>query len=230
MPLTTGYPHPEYIETHEWLVQHLSDPHVKVIDARSAEDYAAGHIPGAILAPSPLFKGQDGETCSAEEFAEAAGKMGIRSADVVISYEPAGAGAGRVWWAFQRFGHPTVRYLPGGLKAWTAAGHPVSTEATKPTAVKYELQQPHDDMACSLRQARSSVGRRGVLFWDTRSEAEYTGAEGRGNPRVGHLPRAVHLEWSDLTDPATGMFKPEAEMREILESKGITPEMEVVTY
>lgn len=231
MPLTEGYPHPEYIETPQWLAQHLNDPNVRVVDARGAKEYAEGHIPGAINAPSPLFKAADGmETCSAEEFAQVAGQMGIRPTDIVIAYEPAGAGAGRVWWAFERFGHPAVRYLPGGLKAWQAAGHPVSTEPSTRPPVRYELQQTHDDMACTLPQAISSLDQKDVLFWDTRSEGEYTGAEGRNNPRVGHIPKAVHLEWSDLTDPATGMFKPETEMRRILEAKGITPEMEVVTY
>ena len=160
MPLTAGYPHPEYIETREWLSQHLNDPNVRVVDGRSADDYAKGHILGAILAPSPLFKAADGmETCSAEDFAAAAGQMGIRPSDTVIAYEPAGAGAGRVWWAFERFGHPTVRYLPGGLKAWQAAGLPVSTERSTYPPVRYDLQQTHDDMACSLPQAKSFVGR-----------------------------------------------------------------------
>lgn len=231
MPLTEGYPHPECLETPEWLAQHLKDPEVRIVDARSPKDYAEGHIPGAINAPSPLFKAGDGmETCSAEEFAQVAGQMGIRATDTVIAYEPAGAGAGRVWWAFERFGHPTVRYLPGGLKAWRAAGHPVSTEPFQYPPVRYQVQQPHDDLACTVPQAISSLGREGVLFWDTRSADEYTGADARNNPRVGHIPKAVHLEWSDLTDTATGMFKPAEEMRRILDAKGIRPEMEVITY
>ena len=33
-----------------------------------------------------------------------------------------------------------------------------------------------------------------------------------------------------MMDPETHMFKPAAEMRRILESKGITPESEVLTH
>ena len=76
------------------------------------------------------------------------------------------------------------------------------------------------------------AGDNDVLFWDTRSEDEYTGARANNLPpeRTGHIPRAIHLEWSELTDPATGMFRPADEMREVLAAKGITPEKEVVTY
>ena len=54
----------------------------------------------------------------------------------------------------------------------------------------------------------------------------------RGNPedRLGHLPHAVHLEWNELVDGETGLFKPADEMRRILTAKGITPDANVVTY
>ena len=45
-----GYPHPELLAETDWLASRLSDPTtVRVIDARSGdEDYARGHIPGAV--------------------------------------------------------------------------------------------------------------------------------------------------------------------------------------
>ena len=43
-----GYPHPELLAETDWLASRLSDPTVRVVDARSEEDYAAGHIPGAV--------------------------------------------------------------------------------------------------------------------------------------------------------------------------------------
>ncbi len=43
-----GYPHPELLAETDWLASHLSDPTVRIVDARSDEDYDRGHIPGAV--------------------------------------------------------------------------------------------------------------------------------------------------------------------------------------
>ena len=233
MPLTEGYPHPELLETPEWLAAHLDDTRLKVLDARSATDYGEGHIPGAILLPSPVFKAEGSpETCSADEFAKLAGGLGVRPSDTVVCYDAQGTGAARAWWAFTHFGHAPVRFLHGGWKAWQAGGYPIEMKPSTYPPVDYHQAHPEAGLACSLPQAVDALKQGEVLFWDTRTADEFSGADPRSNPadRVGHIPRAVHLEWSDLTDTATGLFKPADEMRRILSAKGITPEKEVVTY
>jgi thiosulfate/3-mercaptopyruvate sulfurtransferase len=75
--------------------------------------------------------------------------------------------------------------------------------------------------ACSLEDA---------VLWDVRSDGEYSGAESRGNQRVGHLPGAVHLEWFNLVDRDTHRLKPPEEIRRILNEKGITPDKAVYSY
>jgi thiosulfate/3-mercaptopyruvate sulfurtransferase len=65
-----------------------------------------------------------------------------------------------------------------------------------------------------------------VLFWDTRSADEYSGAAARNNPpdRAGHLPGAIHLEWLELVDGESRLLKPADAMHAILGAQGITPE------
>ena len=43
-----GYPHSGLLAETDWLAGRLSDPMVRVVDARSDKDYASGHIPGAV--------------------------------------------------------------------------------------------------------------------------------------------------------------------------------------
>ncbi len=226
------YPNGDLLVSAAWLAQHHGDPAVKVIDGRSAADYAAGHVPGARLLPNGAFRATSGvpDTCTAEEFASQAGTLGIVAGDTVVCYD--GVTGARTWWAFSRFGHQNVRFLNGSFRTYQATGGPVSTDAVMPAPTAYALGQVQDHMACSLPQAVGWASTDDVLFWDVRSEGEYTGADPRNNPahRAGHLPKAVHLEWTDLTDTATGMFKPAAEMRALLANKGITPEKEVVAY
>lgn len=233
MTQSHSYPNEQILATPQWLVDRLQEPGVKVIDARSAKDYQEGHILGAIVLPGRVFKAEDSfETCSPDEFAQFAGSLGVRPGDTVVSYDANGPQSARVWWAFTRFGHREVRFLHGGIRQWQAAGYPLVTESTPVEPVTYTLGEQLPHLACSLPQAVDSLGKEGVLFWDVRTPGEYTGEDGRGNPpdRVGHVPGAVHLEWTDLTVPATGLFKPPDEMRRILEAKGITPDREVIAY
>lgn len=227
------YPNPEPLASADWLKAHLADPGLRIIDGRGGKDYGAGHIPGAILLPSGPFKAVgSSETCSPEEFAAAAGAMGIRATDIVVCYDSNGPTAGRAWWAFTRFGHQSVKFLHGGFGAWLAAGGPTSTDLISLPAADYHLSGDRPGYACTLPQALASVNRAGVVFWDTRSEGEFTGADPRTNDpaKAGHVPGAVHLEYSALVDSATGMFKLAAEMRALLAARGITPESEVVAY
>lgn len=227
------YPNGHLLVSARWLAEHLGDPGLKVIDARPQRDYEAGHVPGALLLPAGAFRASGGvpDTCSPQEFAATAGALGIGPDDTVVCYD--GVTGARAWWAFARFGHQRVHVLNCSFRHYAASGGPVSTDPPpQPAPAAYPLAEPQDHLACSLPQAIAAVGKPGVLLWDVRSEAEYTGADPRNNPphRAGHLPGAVHLEWSELTDPQTGMFKPAAVMRALLASRGITPEMEVVAY
>ena len=51
-----NYPNGDLLVSAAWLAQHLHDPNMKIIDARSAQDYTTGHIPGAVLLPNGAFR------------------------------------------------------------------------------------------------------------------------------------------------------------------------------
>src|SRR5262245_17114060 len=106
-----NYPNSDLLVSAAWLAQHLHAPNVKIIDARSAQDYSAGHIPGAILLPNGAFRSTRGvpDACTPEEFAATAGALGVRATDTVVCYD--GTGAARTWWLFGRLGHGNARVL-----------------------------------------------------------------------------------------------------------------------
>lgn len=58
---------------------------------------------------------------------------GVRADGPVVVYDDAdGSVAARAWWLLRWAGHDEVAVLDGGYAAWTAAGHPVSTELAAP--------------------------------------------------------------------------------------------------
>ena len=80
------YPNGDLLVSAAWLAQHLHNPPIQIIDARSDHDYTAGHIPGAVLLPNGAFRSTRGvpDACTPEEFAATAGAMGVRTADTVV--------------------------------------------------------------------------------------------------------------------------------------------------
>jgi thiosulfate/3-mercaptopyruvate sulfurtransferase len=227
-----SYPRADLLASARWLQAHLGDPTVKVLDARDQAAYAAGHIPGALPMPQ-AFKAQGSqEPIGAEAFAAPAGALGIRPGDTVVCYAADGPVAAHIWWAFWRFGHEDVRFLNGGLRAWTAAGYPLTTDAPAVQATTYQLGSPREEAACSLDHAVAALGRPDIQFWDTRTAGEYAGTEGRfGLPsRPGHMPGAIRLAWDELIERDTRLFKPAAEMRRFLAAAGFRPEADMLTY
>ena len=77
----------------------------------------------------------------------------------------------------------------------------------------------------------SCVGDPDTVFLDVRSDDEWSGAGARGNKRAGHVPGAVHLEWLNfVTGDKHQTVKPAAELRAMLEERGVTPDKQVITY
>jgi thiosulfate/3-mercaptopyruvate sulfurtransferase len=70
----------------------------------------------------------------------------------------------------------------------------------------------------------------GFVVLDVRSDGEWNGTNTRGNKRQGHMPGAVHLEWTNnlSADPAK-RWKSAEELKAMFEAAGVTPDKEVVT-
>ena len=228
-----GYPHPELLAETDWLAGRLSDPTVRVVDARF-KDYAGGHIPGAVHLDGYSLGGlrTGSEMPEPEAFAHLVGALGIDEHTQVVVYDAGGPPtAGMVVWALLYYGHPDTRLLDGGLTKWTAEGRPLSKDAPahEPRAFTARLAE---GVYCSLDQAKASVDDEGVIVWDVRSVGEFEGATKgwKAPPRLGHLPGAVHLEWAELFDSDNGTLKPAAELTTLLGAKGITPQATVVAY
>ena len=231
-----GYPHPELLAETDWLASRLSDPTVRVVGARDDEDYAGGHIPGAVHLNGFSLGGLRAgpEMPAPEAFADLVGALGIDELTPVVVYGAADSFAqmaGIVAWAFLYYGHPDTRLLDGGVTKWTAEGLPLSSDAPTHEPRTF-APRPVEGVLCSLDQAKAAAPDNGAIFWDVRSLGEFDGSAAGWNPppRLGHLPGAIHLEYTELFDSDDGTLKPAAEVTSLLGAKGITPESAVATY
>ncbi len=229
-----AYARPELLAETGWLADRLHDPNVRVVDARSENEFAAGHIPGAVHLDgfgNKIPRDERGDMGTPDEFARLAGSLGIGNDTTVVVYDTPMQRMGMVAWTFMYYGHRDVRILDGGITKWLAEGRPTDTDASVWPPATYEAKAV-PSVYCSLEEAKSRVGRDDVVFWDTRSTSEHVGdVAGFGSiPRPGHIPGAIHLDWSEMLDPDTRTLKAGGELRRLLEDRGITPDKCVASY
>ena len=203
-----------------------------LIDLRPPEDFAAGHIPGAVHLDLWGVSLIDTDPAPLKAFMWMIDHLfnlrGVEANTPVVVYdEQSGMRAARAFWFLEYLGHPRVRVLDGGMGAWIRAGLPITREAAPPPKSAW-TGTPQEHTIATWRDVKDRLGRPGVVLLDTRSDAEYDGTLVRAK-RGGRIPGAVHVEWTRNLGP-DGAFKPVAALRAMYESAGVTPDKEVVTY
>ena len=228
-----GYANPDLLTTPTALAaaQAAATPPL-VIDLRPPEDFASGHIPGAVHLDLWGVSLIDTDPAPLKAFMWMIDHLfnlrGVTETTPVVVYdEQSGLRAARAFWFLEYFGHPSVQVLDGGFGAWTRANLPVSRDAAAPPKSTW-AGTPQERTIATWRDVQSRLGQPGVVLLDTRSDGEYDGTTVRAR-RGGHIPGAVHVEWTRNLGP-DGAFKPAAELRAMYEASGVTPDKEVVTY
>jgi thiosulfate/3-mercaptopyruvate sulfurtransferase len=214
------------------LQRKLNAENLCIIDVRPAEDYANGHIPGAThfdLFGLSLIDTSDAPLKAFMFMIHHVLELrGVNESKEVVFYEDnSGMRAARGLWFLEYYGHPNVKMLDGGFRAWKAAGAPVTSDATPPKTAPFKIAERRDVLATTDDVLRS-LDQKQIAILDTRSEGEYRGTHVRA-ARGGAIPGAIHIEWTDNIAP-DGKFKSNADLKTMYEKAGITPDKEVVSY
>ena len=229
-----GFAHPELLADTAWLAEHLNDPNLVVVDTDVAAGYSRGHIPGAVLVPDNFEKDPDTDRTfilSPDKFAAMAEGLGIGDDSLVVTYDSVGGlTAARLWWCLNYYGQTNVKVLDGGWRKWVREGRQISFERTQARTGAKFTATPDPSIHINGDQLIEEHSKPDVVPWDVRSIQEYTGEEMRGNKRGGHIPGAAYLEWLNLHDPDTHELKSPAELRRMLEEKGITRDKTIVPH
>lgn len=182
--------------------------------------YDAGHILGAAYlhlehALSAEKTGSNGRhpLPTREAFARTMAAIGVARDTQVVAYDNAGGMyAARLWWMLRWAGHRAVAVLNGGIAAWKAAGHAMSTEAppARP-AGNFALREPLVT-TLSYDQVKANIDSRQKLVLDARAPDRFRGENETMDPVGGHIPGAKNRLFKDNLD-AEGRFKPAHQLR-----------------
>ena len=215
---------------------------VTLIDLRPAEDFSLGHIEGSrhldIYGVSLSDSSDDPLNAFLAIFRTLFGARGVAPDKPVVIYDhETGERAARAVWLLAVLGHPDVRILDGGTRAWTARGEPLVrvTEAPQPPdpAQAPPTQPPFKgtpnlDLLATRFDVQRAIDDEGSVIVDVRRESEHRGSEKRAR-RVGTIPGAVHVFWRDHLD-AKGALRPADEIRDLYLSRGIMPDKTVIPF
>ena len=203
-----------------------------VLDLRPPEQYAAGHIPGALHLDLWGVSLIDTDPAPLKAFMWMIEHLfqghGVQASTPIVVYdEQSGIRAARAFWFLEYFGHPSVRLLDGGFNAWSGAGLEVTRDAAPAPPSDWTGKRQEHTIA-THREVRQAIRTIGAVVLDTRSDGEYSGTLVRAK-RGGAIPGAVHIEWTRNLSPS-GEFKDPDELRQMYEDAGVTPDREVITY
>lgn len=214
----------------ERLYERLSEQGLVILDCRFAlEDtdygqrsYANGHIAGARFAD--LDKDLSGEVVkqvtgrhplpNPERLVERLQAWGVNADSEIVLYDDGpGAFAAHAWWLLAWLGkRDGVYVLDGGLKAWHAAGLPLSLDPPQHREGTFQ-GTPDETLVLSAEDVQKKLDKPEVTLIDARAPARFRGEVEPIDPVAGHIPGAQCAAFTDNLGP-DGRFLPADQLKQ----------------
>ncbi len=209
-----------------------ANTHCRLLDARDAASYEAGHLQAAVRVPvevwSQAAKSEASSFANTDYWQKAIAELGLSDEDEAVVYDDGRMiEAARVWFILQHFG-AKVRLLNGGWPVLVEAGFEASRENVQPARGSFNAR-PGKGMVTLIDRhtLKEKVGTE-VRVLDTRSTAEYRGEDLKSNPRGGRLPSALNLPHTAMLDG--GRLRRSEELAGMLRGSGFDPSEQIVAH
>jgi thiosulfate/3-mercaptopyruvate sulfurtransferase len=234
-----GYAKPVLV-TIEWLAEHLNDENLVVAEVDENPDlYEEGHVVGAVKLHwrEDLQDPVERDLVDKPTFERLMSDRGISNDTTLILYgDKNNWFAAYAYWYLKIYGHRDVRILDGGRQKWADENREFTTDSPQPVQAEYRAGERDESIRTYRDTVRGEIGEQSKALIDVRSPQEYSGElvappgyEQEGAQRAGHIPTAASIPWATAVRD-DGTFKSADELRELYESKGVTPEKQVTAY
>jgi thiosulfate/3-mercaptopyruvate sulfurtransferase len=234
MALPPPHPVSKWLVTADWLNANLGAPGLVILDGSfylpatgrdAAAEYLAGHIPGAVRydidAIADHSTGLPHMMPSLEDFAAAAGKLGISENDTIVVYDSHGIYVSpRVWFTFRLFGAENVYILEGGLPQWQAEDRPLESGPVTRPATTFTAHR-RGDLVASVDRIRDTLASHSAQVIDARSAERFRGEAPEMHPglRAGHMPGSYNVPYTAVVKD--GRLLPAEELQKAFASGGV---------
>ena len=240
---TTTYAHPEVLVDTKWVEDHLKDSNVRIaeVDYDPKANYQLGHVPSSVLFDwkqdinDPISR----NVLSKQACEDLLQRAGINNDTTLVLYGDFNNWfAAFAFWVFKYYGFKDVRIMNGGRKKWLEEDREVSKNVPSYPKGNFKASDPDKNIRIFLDEVKRSLDSKGrIKMVDVRSPKEFTG-EILAPPeyptehaqRGGHIPGAENIPWAQAVNDKDGTFKSADELKKLYESKGITPDKEIIAY
>jgi thiosulfate/3-mercaptopyruvate sulfurtransferase len=224
-----GHARPEMLIEAAALMERVGDPALTIIALMPQEEFAQGHIPGAVQVAHGALKIDDLTDAGYEQWRadmqQLFGALGVTADKTVVFYDGSdNLYATRPWWILRYLGHDKLHVLNGGFAAWTGAGGDVAADeaAAAPVAEAPFAGELRTADLVTKGQVLATLDDPAVVILDVRSAEEYAGA---------HVPGAVNVDYllnRAATEPS--FWLPQADLWAMYEQAGVTTDKRVIVY
>jgi len=236
----TDYKHPDVLVSTEWVVRHLDDPRIRLVEVDvDTAAYEEGHIPGAVgwNWRTQLQDNIRRDLIEKSALERLLGQSGISNNTTVLLYgDNNNWFAAYAFWQLKYYGHNDVKLINGGRKKWIAENRPLTKEQKKVPSTSYRIAGVDD----SIRARKEDVfaileNRRPGELVDVRSVDEFTGkivappGLSETAQRAGHIPGAINVPWAQNAND-DGTFKSADALTQLYGDKGLNGSNEIISY
>lgn len=228
------------VETPQLAQQLAETEAVQIIDIRSWEEYAEGHIPGAISAPYGQWRGpahNPGQLSDNAYFEQLLRQLGLTAHQPIVVYSSGSdqtdfGAAARVYWTLKYLGLTELSVLNGGFAQWQQAKLAVSQNATQLPSSQLSVTNNadlvifKDELAEKIAQQDSTY-----QLLDARPPNFYLGKiKAPTASTTGTIATADNTPFSQWFKEDDTRLRPTAEIKALVQNQGLDTAAETVSF
>lgn len=215
----------------EELQSRMDDPRLLLVDSREPEDYAQGHLPGALNLPPASMEwstqlAKDTEVhhllAPVRRITPLLSFLGIsRDSRIVIYDDGAGYTAARIFWILDYFSHPYPAILNGGISSWNSAGGGLSGDEPRTKRGDF-VPDPDPTKIADFRMVETLGQNGGAVLLDTLPRKNYLKEA---------IPGSVNIPYTETyCDPRLRRLRDPGQLKELFLRASVTPGRELILY
>lgn len=210
---------------------------ITIVDARRADEYRDGHIPGATPIAWEEWVGMPPEHAPdqflepgwwglladplANEFDRRLSNLGVRTDSEIVVYADGTRSKGRdgrLAWMLLYLGAPQVSLVDGGWSQWCKNGYPIESRNTVEDTGSFQIDLKKERRILVDELATMIGAGSGLTLWDARTEREYEGEIYSYLPRKGHIPGSTLFAYDTIYQSGSSKFVEKEQYLELLEN------------